>query len=162
MSIIYCYIETTLLGTVLRTDKPLYFLKSQGGNQMLLYSISLQVHEEVLHQEIRQLKSDLKKAKSFHSPEMQHYSQLEDKIVVMENRYSRREQELQTIIQNLRVNADVEKDAVLRKWRELLRKKTEETERFRVELEAILSVLEELRQQGVVIPMSKIKHSQYS
>lgn len=93
---------------------------------------------------------------------MQHYSQLEDKIVAMENRYSRREHELQTIIQNLRVNADVEKDAVLRKWRELLRKKTEETERFRVELEAILSVLEELREQGVVIPRNKIKHLQYS
>ena len=93
---------------------------------------------------------------------MQHYSQLEDKIIAMETRYSRREQELQTIIQNLRVSADVEKDAVLRKWRELLRKKTEETEHFRVELEAILSVLEELRKQGVVIPRDKIKHFQYS
>jgi protein QN1 len=93
---------------------------------------------------------------------MQHYSQLEDKIVAMETRYTRREHELQTIIQNLRVDADVEKDAVLRKWRELLRKKTEETERFRVELEAILSVLEELRQQGVVIPRYRIKHLQYS
>jgi protein QN1 len=93
---------------------------------------------------------------------MQHYSQLEDKIVAMETRYTRREHELQTIIQNLRVDADVENDTVLRKWRELLRKKSEETERFRVELEAILSVLEELREQGVVIPRYKIKHLQYS
>lgn len=93
---------------------------------------------------------------------MQHYSLLEDKIVAMETRYSRREQELQTIIQRLRLNADVEKDEVLRKWRELLRKKTEETERFRVELDDILSVLEELRQQGVVIPRDKIKRMQYS
>ena len=120
------------------------------------------MHEEVLHQEIRQLKSDLKKAKQFHTPEMQHYSLLEDKIVAMESRYARREQELQMIIQNLRVNADIEKDEVLRKWRELLRKKTEETERFRVELEAILSVLEELRKQGVVIPRDKIKPIKYS
>jgi phosphoglycolate phosphatase-like HAD superfamily hydrolase len=120
------------------------------------------VHEEVLHQEIRQLKSDVKKAKQFHTPEMQHYSQLEDKIVAMETRYARREHELQTIIQNLRVNADVEKDEVLKKWRELLRKKTQETERFRVELEGILSVLEELRKQGVVIPRDKVKHMQYS
>ena len=128
-----------------------------------LASLSLicQVHEEVLNQEIRQLKGDLKKAKQFHTPEMQHYSQLEDKIVAMETRYARRENELQAIIQNLRISADVEKDEVLRKWRELLRKKTEETERFRVELEAILSVLEELRQQGVVIPRNKISHSQY-
>ncbi|XP_028411147.1 centrosomal protein of 162 kDa-like isoform X2 [Dendronephthya gigantea] len=122
---------------------------------------SKKVHEEVLNQEIRQLKIDLKKAKQFHTPEMQHYSQLEDKIKAMETRYARRENELQMIIQNLRLSADVEKDEVLRKWRELLRKKTEETERFRVELEAILSVLEELRQQGVVIPRSKISHSQY-
>lgn len=112
----------------------------------------------MLQQEIRQLKSDLKKAKQFHTPEMQHYSQLEDKIVAMETRYSRREHELQTIIQNLRVSASIEKDAVLGKWRELLRRKTEENDRFRVELEAILSVLEELRRQGVVIPMDKIKH----
>ena len=32
---------------------------------------------------------------------------------------------------------------------------TEETERFRVELDGILTVLEELRQQGVVIPGNK-------
>ena len=86
---------------------------------------------------------------------MQHYSQLEDKIAAMETRHRQREHELKAVIHKTKLTADVEKDEVLDKWRKLLRKKTEETERFRVELDGILAVLEELRQQGVVIPGSK-------
>ena len=88
---------------------------------------------------------------------MQHYAQLEDKVVAMETRHSRREHELQAIIHKMQLTADVEKDQVLTKWRNLLRKKTEETEQFRVELDGILSVLDNLRQQGVVIPAGKMQ-----
>lgn len=89
---------------------------------------------------------------------MQHYSQLEDKIAAMETRHNQREEELRAIIRKMQLTTDLEKDEVLGKWRNLLRKKTEETERFRIELNGILSVLEELRQQGVVIPMKKMEH----
>jgi len=41
------------------------------------------------------------------------------------------------------------------KWRGMVQDKNRETERFRAELDSILSVLKELRRQGVTIPLSR-------
>ena len=112
-----------------------------------------QVREESLQQRVNQLQVDLRRAKERFSPEMKQFDSLETKIAAMEQRHSQREVDLQRIIEKTHLTAKIEKEETEGKWRQVVRQKNREIEKFRYELDAILEILSELKRQGVVIPL---------
>ena len=96
---------------------------------------------------------DLRRAKERFSPEMKQLDSLETKIAAMEQRHSQREVDLQRIIEKTHLTAKIEKEETEAKWRQVVRQKNREIEKFRYELDAILEILSELKRQGVVIPL---------
>lgn len=91
----------------------------------------------------------------FRFKEMKHFEALREKLDQMERRHGQREQELQKIIQQSRASAALELDEESSKWRALVDAKNREVEKFRSELDSILSVLRELQRQGVILPGQK-------
>ena len=87
------------------------------------------------------------------SPEMNHFDALENKIASLEQRHFQRELDLQRIIEKTQLTANMEKQESEARWRQIVRQKNQEIEKFRYELDAILEVLSELKRQGVVIPI---------
>ncbi|XP_015759116.1 PREDICTED: centrosomal protein of 162 kDa-like [Acropora digitifera] len=112
-----------------------------------------QVREESLQQQVTQLRLDLKRARDHFTPEMKHFDSLETKISALEHRHSQREVDLQRIIEKTHLTAKIDKEETEAKWRQVVRQKNREIEKFRFELDAILEVLSELKRQGVVIPL---------
>ena len=119
-------------------------------------SCYLQVTEESLRSEIRQLQDELHEARTHLKPEMHHYKNLEAKIYSMETRYTAREKELQTLVERTKYKASIDIDFVEDKWRDILRNKDLEIQAFREELDSIIEVLEELQRQGVILPNREI------
>jgi protein QN1 len=85
---------------------------------------------------------------------MRHFEELQEKIIQIEAKHSQREQELQQIIKNSKLSADVEIEKEVEKWRKLVETKNNEIQKFRMELDSILEVLRVLQKQGVIIPLS--------
>ena len=88
------------------------------------------------------------------TPEMNHFDSLETKINALEQRHSQREVDLQRIIEKTHLTAKIEKEETDARWRQVVRQKNQEIDKFRCELDAILEVLSELKRQGVVIPFT--------
>lgn len=86
------------------------------------------------------------------TPEMNHFDSLETKIVALEQKHSQREVDLQRVIEKTHLTAKIEKEETEGRWRQVVRQKNREIEKFRFELDGILEVLSELKRQGVVIP----------
>lgn len=85
---------------------------------------------------------------------MRHFEELQEKITQIEAKHSQREQELQQIIRNSKLNASIEIEKEVDKWRKLVETKNNEIQKFRMELDSILEVLRVLQKQGVIIPVS--------
>ena len=83
---------------------------------------------------------------------MRHFEALLSKIKEMESKHSKREQDLQQIIQQGRATATMEMSEEVDKWKRIVEAKNRETDQFRSELDAILEVLKELQRQGVILP----------
>lgn len=86
------------------------------------------------------------------TPEMNHFDSLETKIVALEQKHSQREVDLQRVIEKTHLTVKIEKEETEARWRQVVRQKNREIEKFRFELDGILEVLSELKRQGVVIP----------
>ncbi|XP_058031640.1 centrosomal protein of 162 kDa isoform X2 [Ahaetulla prasina] len=110
-----------------------------------------QRREAILQKEMAKLLEELKVARENQSPELKHFSYLEQKIKQLETSYEQREQELQQVIQQARYNAEVELFRETEKWKRLALLKNQELEKFRIELDSMLDVLRQLQKQGVVI-----------
>ncbi|XP_016132118.1 centrosomal protein of 162 kDa [Sinocyclocheilus grahami] len=102
---------------------------------------------------LSKLLEELKQAKEAHSPELRHFTSLEQKIQSMELRYNQREKQLQQVIADTRRVVEQEQQGELERWKRLAQGRTKELEVFRLELDSILDVLRELQRQGVVIPV---------
>lgn len=85
---------------------------------------------------------------------MKHFEALQDKIMQMENRHEQREKELKQLITNAKQAATVELDLEIKKWKNIVEIKNNETQKFRTELDSILDVLRLLQKQGVIIPIN--------
>lgn len=85
---------------------------------------------------------------------MKHFEAIQEKILQMEKRHERREEEMQQIIRNAKHVATVQLDQESHKWMKVVEDKNLEIQKFRTELDSILEVLRLLQKQGVVIPVS--------
>ncbi|XP_073728441.1 centrosomal protein of 162 kDa isoform X3 [Misgurnus anguillicaudatus] len=110
------------------------------------------IREETLQNQLSKLLEELKQAKEGHSPELRHFTSLEQKIQSMELRYSQREKQLQQVIADTRRVVEQEQQGEVDRWRRVAQGRAKELEAFRLELDSILDVLRELQRQGVVIP----------
>ncbi|XP_052000254.1 centrosomal protein of 162 kDa [Xyrauchen texanus] len=110
------------------------------------------IREETLQNQLSKLLQELKLAKEAHSPELRHFTSLEQKIKSMELRYNQREKQLQQVIADTRQVVELKQQGEVERWRRLAQSRAKELEAFRLELDSILDVLRELQRQGVVIP----------
>ncbi|XP_051577112.1 centrosomal protein of 162 kDa isoform X2 [Myxocyprinus asiaticus] len=110
------------------------------------------IREETLQNQLSKLLEELKLAKEAHSPELRHFTSLEQKIQSMELRYNQREKQLQQVIADTRQAVELKQQGEVERWRRLAQGRAKELEAFRLELDSILDVLRELQRQGVVIP----------
>ncbi|XP_078733451.1 centrosomal protein of 162 kDa isoform X1 [Lampetra fluviatilis] len=108
--------------------------------------------EQTLQDQVVRLLQELGEARETHTPEMKQFRALEAKVVMMEQRHLRREQELTQLVQRTRQSGEQERSREAAEWRRQVLHKNAELERFRSELDSILEVLRELQRQGVVIP----------
>ncbi|XP_016363983.1 centrosomal protein of 162 kDa isoform X2 [Sinocyclocheilus rhinocerous] len=122
----------------------------QGAKDALAVS---KIREETLQNQLSKLLEELKQAKEAHSPELRHFTSLEQKIQSMELRYNQREKQLQQVIADTRRVVEQEQQGEVERWKRLAQGRTKELEVFRLELDSILDVLRELQRQGVVIPV---------
>ncbi|XP_077074157.1 centrosomal protein of 162 kDa isoform X2 [Siphateles boraxobius] len=113
------------------------------------------IREETLQNQLSKLLEELKQAKEAHSPELRHFTSLEQKIQSMEFRYHQREKQLQQVIADTRRVVEQEQQGEVERWRRLAHGRAKELDAFRLELDSILDVLRELQRQGVVIPIPK-------
>ncbi|XP_067304358.1 centrosomal protein of 162 kDa [Pseudorasbora parva] len=111
------------------------------------------IREEALQNQLSKLLEELKQAKEAHSPELRHFTSLEQKIQSMELRYNQREKQLQQVIADTRRVVEQEQQGEVERWRRLAHGRAKELDAFRLELDSILDVLRELQRQGVVIPV---------
>lgn len=111
------------------------------------------IREETLQNQLSKLLEELKQAKEAHSPELRHFTSLEQKIQSMELRYHQREKQLQQVIADTRRVVEQEQQGEVERWRRLAHGRAKELDAFRLELDSILDVLRELQRQGVVIPI---------
>ena len=84
---------------------------------------------------------------------MRHFERLRDKIANMEDRFTAREEELKRVITNNQVSYQEDLRLEVHKWKQIVQTKNRDIEKFRAELDSILSVLKILRRQGVTIPV---------
>lgn len=94
---------------------------------------------------------ELREAKENHTPEMKHFMVLEKKIKQMEMRHEQREQQ---IIQQTYQVVETKQNKEIEKWRRLAQLKNRELDKFRMELDSILDVLQELHRQWLVVPVA--------
>ena len=85
---------------------------------------------------------------------MRHFERLRDKIANMEDRFTAREEELKRVITNNQVTYQEDLKLEIHKWKQIVQTKNRDIEKFRAELDSILSVLKILRRQGVTIPVT--------
>ncbi|KAG1962027.1 centrosomal protein of 162 kDa [Pimephales promelas] len=111
------------------------------------------IREETLQNQLSKLLEELKRAKEAHSPQLRHFTSLEQKIKSMELRYHQREKQLQQVIADTRRVVEQEQQDEVERWRRLAHGRAKELDAFRLELDSILDVLRELQRQGVVIPI---------
>ncbi|XP_056126816.1 centrosomal protein of 162 kDa [Rhinichthys klamathensis goyatoka] len=111
------------------------------------------IREETLQNQLSKLLEELKQAKEAHSPQLRHFTSLEQKIQSMELRYHQREKQLQQVIADTRRVVEQEQQGEVERWRRLAHGRAKELDAFRLELDSILDVLRELQRQGVVIPI---------
>ncbi|XP_006824586.1 centrosomal protein of 162 kDa-like, partial [Saccoglossus kowalevskii] len=120
-----------------------------------------EIRERALQQNIYLLSDELKEAKKHHTPAMKHFEALQSKIEGLENRHVVREQELKGIVEKASLAATAQKEEELQYFKQQLRDKNLELQKFRTELDTLLQVMEELQQQGVVIhshPQKSLTH----
>ncbi|XP_073703283.1 centrosomal protein of 162 kDa isoform X2 [Garra rufa] len=122
----------------------------QGAKDALAVS---KIREETLQNQLSKLLEELKQAKEAHSPELRHFTSLEQKIQSMELRYNQCEKQLQQVIADTRRVVEQEQQGEVERWKRLAQGRAKELEVFRLELDSILDVLRELQRQGVVIPI---------
>lgn len=122
----------------------------QGAKDALAVS---KIREETLQNQLSKLLEELKQAKEAHSPELKHFTSLEQKIQSMELHYTQREKQLQQVIADTRQVVEQEQQGQVERWKRLAQGRAKELEVFRLELDSILDVLRELQRQGVVIPL---------
>lgn len=115
----------------------------------------LQVENSDLETEIKELRTDLSKAKTSQTPQMKDFLALQEEIRELEKRQHRREEELHYLTHQLKRNdyAFLKQEVV--HWQNQVLEKNKELEYFRSELNTILVFLGELERQGITIPNLK-------
>ncbi|XP_070567506.1 centrosomal protein of 162 kDa-like [Ptychodera flava] len=116
-----------------------------------------EIKEKAAKQQINLLTDELKEAKKSHTPEMRHFEALQNKILSFESRYAEREKELQHIITKATMTATAEKDEEIQYYKQQLRDKNVELQKFRSELDTLLEVIRQLKNQGVMLQGHSVK-----
>jgi len=84
---------------------------------------------------------------------------LRAKVVEMEMRHVRREQQLQQLLIQQQSTSSPSRDDMTSRWRALIDEKNREIDRFRAELDSILHVLRRLQSEGVVVAYTSCDHA---
>ncbi|XP_076466484.1 centrosomal protein of 162 kDa-like [Babylonia areolata] len=113
---------------------------------------ALKKAEAELRQKVEDLQDKLREAKRTQAPEMRHFEALEDKISLLTERRSKREQELEALVRSSQRHASQGLAEEAAHWRRMVDTKNLEICKFREELDVLLNVLRELQRQGIKLP----------
>ena len=123
-------------------------------------TLSLEKLNKNLHERIDELNNELKTAKLYYSPEMQHYEALNNKLKSIEVKYKKREKELNDLMHTSNYNTTVDSfkefdeynltnsvqvQKLVQYYKNILEKKDAEILKFRFELDSILELLNSLQ-----------------
>lgn len=88
---------------------------------------------------------------------MRHYEALEEKISLLMEKHSKREQELEVLVRSSQRIASQDLIEEAARWKNMVEAKNLEINKFREELDSILEVLRELQRQGVKLPVCSLR-----
>ncbi|GAB1597824.1 centrosomal protein of 162 kDa-like [Argonauta hians] len=111
---------------------------------------SLKVNQVLLESRIQHLQNELEEAKSTHSPKRQHFQNLVVKIHELEKKQDAREKEMANVMKKSSCLSlrDLEKE--VEKWKKVANSKNADIEKYRVELDSIISILTSIKQNGML------------
>ncbi|XP_036358397.1 centrosomal protein of 162 kDa isoform X1 [Octopus sinensis] len=115
----------------------------------------LKVREVVLEAHIQQLQDELAEAKSTHSPERQHFQSLVEKIQELEKKQDAREKEMLSVMKKGSCLPFSELEKEVEKWKKVAESKNADIEKYRVELDSMLSMLTSLKASAAFTSQNK-------
>ncbi|UJR30253.1 hypothetical protein I4U23_017791 [Adineta vaga] len=110
----------------------------------------LRTHDDELKATIHRLEQELFDARTYHTPEMKHFQDLQNKIKQLEERWSKRDQITKNYTTSLIKQHDSETNDDVNKLRAIIKQKNREIERFHLELDSMLELLKTLKFQQLL------------
>ncbi|CAF1380955.1 unnamed protein product [Adineta ricciae] len=110
----------------------------------------LRTRDNELKVTIQRLEQELSDARTYHTPEMKHFQELQSKINQLEHRWSKRDQITKDYTSSLLKQHDPETNNDVNKLRAIIRQKNQEIERFHLELDSMLELLKTLKLQQML------------
>ncbi|XP_067141852.1 centrosomal protein of 162 kDa-like [Centruroides vittatus] len=115
----------------------------------------LEMRNSDLEDKLRELNITLNRIISSQNPQQKEISLLKEEIRILDRRHKSREDEIQKLLYKLKQQDSKYLKKEVERWQQRVIDKNKEIEGFREELDVILRFLEELKQQGVVVPRAR-------
>ncbi|CAF0856308.1 unnamed protein product [Adineta steineri] len=110
----------------------------------------LRAHDEECKSTIHRLEQELSSARTYHTPEMRHFQELQNKINQLEERWHKREKITKDYTTSLIKQHDSDTNNDVNKLRAIIKQKNQEIERFQIELNSMLELLKTLKFQQLL------------
>ncbi|CAF4082688.1 unnamed protein product [Rotaria sp. Silwood2] len=101
----------------------------------------LRVRDDELKSTIHRLEQELADARTYHTPEMKHFQELQNKINQLEQRWHNRDKITKDYTNSLIKQHDLDTNNDVNKLRAIIKQKNQEIERFHIELDSMLELL---------------------
>lgn len=115
----------------------------------------MEMRNSNLEDKIKELTIALNHALNSQSPQQKEICAMKEEIKLLDRRHKNREEEIQKLLYRLKQQDSKYLKKEIEKWQQRVINKNKEIEYFREELDVILRFLEELKQQGIVVPRAK-------
>ncbi|CAF1014974.1 unnamed protein product [Rotaria sp. Silwood1] len=110
----------------------------------------LRVRDDELKSTIHRLEQELADARTYHTPEMKHFQELQNKINQLEQRWYKRDKITKDYTNSLIKQHDLDTNNDVNKLRAIIKQKNQEIERFHIELDSMLELLKTLKFQQLL------------
>ncbi|CAM4758915.1 unnamed protein product [Rotaria magnacalcarata] len=110
----------------------------------------LRANEDELKSMINRLEQELFDARTYHTPEMKHFQELQNKINQLEQRWHKRDKITKDYTSSLIKQHDLDTNNDVNKLHAIIKQKNQEIERFHIELDSMLELLKTLKFQQLL------------
>ncbi|CAF1115443.1 unnamed protein product [Rotaria sordida] len=110
----------------------------------------LRVRDDELRSTVHRLEQELADARTYHTPEMKHFQELQNKINQLEQRWYKRDKIKKDYTNSLIKQHDLDTNNDVNKLHAIIKQKNQEIERFHIELDSMLELLKTLKFQQLL------------